>query len=210
MSTHRVVKLVILGLGVVGASLTVFATDAEAQCSTGYRYFNGVCYRVKGVDVLSEVHHTGNLAQKRKRIDATISPTDTGILFCGNRGGNQPPGQRLVVAHEQLTCSQPISPNDLVTSQQGGTAQVTCTALLDDNALALLGSLYCAKGHEALDFVPCRFLSNVEYREDSEGGTIIETARDSCSLPSCETLQWVGDTVTGRPEDRLYTCEPAG
>jgi hypothetical protein len=194
--------------------MAIFVPKADAVVCpppSGYKSIGGTCYKVKGVEIVfQEVKNTGNLQTKPKFVSGLIDTQgQPGILFCGNRGGNQPPGQRLVVANEPLFCFKQIDPQNVFSPRNGGTATVTCTALLSPEALLALGEENCAPGQEAFDFVPCSFLSDVTYSEglitdaDPEP-PLIETARHFCTLPSCETLGW--NNKTRLPEARDYEC----
>jgi hypothetical protein len=196
-------RILVLGLGFFGL-LTLFATDVHAGCPppTGFRYIGGACYYVKGVEIEAEVNHTGRTPQKDgKTFAADINVTgSTGIVFCVNKPGKQPPGQKLVPVDsgDTLSCSTAVT--NVVSSLNGGTGKAVCTALLTATDLSFY-SQYCPSGQVAIDFVPISFLSDVTYSDDA--GTI-ESARHSCSLPNPETLQW--DRTTNRPERRAYDC----
>lgn len=200
--------MIVLGLTLFTSLMADFVPEASAiVCPppSGYKSIGGTCYKVKGVQIDAEVKFTGQLQRNPKSFHGDIAPQGVGILYCGNQGGNQPPGQRLVVTSAHLTCSQEIFQQNVVSSQNGGTAKVTCTAQLDPFVLQQLGDENCAPGHEAFDYVPCEFLSDVTYTSDSDA-SIIETARHHCWLPSCETLGW--NNKTGLPEPRDYECDP--
>ena len=194
-------RILVLGLGFFSL-LALFATDAHAGCPppTGFRYIGGACYYVKGVEIEAEVNHTGMKPQKDGKtfagnIDVTGS---TGIVFCVNKPGKQPPGQKLVPVNsgQTLLCSTPVT--NVVSSQNGGTGKAVCTALVTDLSFY---NQYCPIGQVAIDFVPISFLSDVTYSDDAG---VIESAKHSCNLPSPETLQW--DRTTNRPERRQYEC----
>lgn len=197
-----------LGLGLIAGLMAVFVTEANAGCPppTGFRSIGGTCYFTQGVDIVAEVNHTGQLQQHPKSFDGFIQPEGTGVLFCGTKfvgKPHQPPGQRLVVTTKPLTCSTPIHPTDVTSTQNGGTASVTCHALLDPTVLQSLGNTFCSSGQVAYDYVPCKFTSEVSYIDD-ETSTDIESAKHSCSLDSCETLAW--DKQRNLPELRPYEC----
>jgi len=207
--------IIVLGLTLFTGLMVIFVPEASAiVCPppSGYKSIGGTCYKVKGVQIDAEVTRAGRLQRNPKFFSGFIDTQgQPGILFCGNRGGNQPPGQRLVVTNVPLTCSTQIQPQDVVSPNDGGTAQVRCTALLPPEELQTLGDANCAPGQEAFDFVPCSFLSDVTYSngtiEDPESA--IETARHSCTLDYapeslCTTLAW--DNKTGLPEQRNYQC----
>jgi hypothetical protein len=188
--------------------LAFSATDAHAACPppTGARYIGGTCFTVKGVQVNAQVNHTGNLNQKPKTFDAVIDVTGSfGIVFCGNNGGNQPPGQVFAPIQQatQLTCDGgpvPILPQNVVSNQNGGTANVVCTARLVGAALAAYDE-FCTPGQFALDFVPITFEAGVKY-DDATGE--IEHSIFECELPNPGTLKW--NRTTNLPEPRPYNC----
>ena len=202
-------RIIALRLSLVAGLLIVFMTEVNAvTCPppTGYKTIGATCYKVKGVEINAEVNHTGHLQKNPKSFHGEIfTSAEGGILFCGNKGGNQPPGQKIVPVKPPLECSQSIVPQDVVSSQNGGTAIVTCTALLPPLVLQALGDEHCTPGQEAFDFVPCAFSSDVTYMDDNKS-TVIETARHRCSLLNCGTLRW--DKSKGAPERRAYDiCE---
>jgi hypothetical protein len=201
-------RIIALGLSFIAGLMAVFVTEANAVVCpppTGYKSIGGTCYKVKGVEINAEVNHTGHVQRHPKSFHGEIfTGVEGGVLFCGNKGGNQPPGQRIVPVDTPLTCSHSIEPQDVVSSRNGGTAHVRCTALLPSDVLQALGDQYCIPGQEAFDFVPCAFLSDVTYVDD-ETSTVIETARHSCFLPDCPSLRW--NNKAGRPEPRDYECE---
>jgi hypothetical protein len=194
--------ILVLGFAFIGL-LSFFVSAAEAACPppTGFRYIGGSCYFVKGVEIEAEVNHTGQKPQKdHKTFSANIDVTgSTGILFCVNKPGKQPPGQKIVPvpAGQTLSCSSAVT--NVVSNQDGGTGQVVCTAQVPNLSNF---DQHCSSGQVAIDFVPISFLSDVTYSDDN--GTI-ESAKHSCTLPSPETLQW--DRATNRPERRPYDCE---
>jgi hypothetical protein len=183
--------------------LTFFVGPADAGCPppTGYRYIGGSCYFVKGVEIDAQVNHTGNLNKDPKTFSASIAiEGGTAILFCKNKAGHQPPGQKIVPVPvgTQLTCSTGV--NNVVSNQNGGTANVVCTALLVGQDLSAFDA-FCTTGQVAADLVPIQFLSDVTY--DATTGHI-ESAQHQCTLPSPETLAW--DRATDKPERRAYDC----
>lgn len=203
--------IIALALSLFTGLMAIFVPEADAiVCPppSGYKSIGGTCYKVKGVQIDAEVNHAGRLQRNPKFFSGFIdTQAQPGILFCGNRGGNQPPGQRLVITDIPLTCSTQIQPQDVVSTNNGGTAKVTCTALLPPQELQALGDANCAPGQEAFDYVPCSFLSDVSYSDGlttDEDPPLIETARHSCTLPSCTTLGW--NNKTGLPEQRAYDC----
>jgi hypothetical protein len=189
-------------LGFMGL-LAFFVPEAHAGCPppTGFRYIGGACYYVKGVEIEAEVNHTGPRPSKDgKAFSADITPGPQGIVFCANRPGHQPPGQRIVPvpSGQVLSCSNNVT--NVVSSINGGTATVTCTASLIGEPLAFYNQ-YCPSGQVAVDFVPITFSSNVKYSDDKGD---IETAQHTCQLPFPETLEW--DRATNRPERRQFDC----
>lgn len=202
--------IIALALGLSTTMMAVVVPNADAVVCpppSGYKSIGGTCYKVKGVQIDVEVNHAGQLQQKPKIFSGIIDTQgQPGLLYCGNRGGNQPVGQRIVVIDVPLSCSTQINPQDVVSQQNGGTANVTCTALLPPDELQRLGELHCTPGQTAFDYVPCGFLSDVTYSNGTldSPGTSIETARHSCILPLCATLGW--DNKTGLPEARDYEC----
>ena len=211
MTRGRFIALSILFVGGFGffGVLAFSATDAHAGCPppTGTRYIGGTCFTVKGVQISAQVNHTGNLNQNPKTFSAVIDVTGTfGLVFCGNSGGNQPPGQTLApIAGKPttLTCDEgpvPISPQNVVSNQNGGTANVTCTALLVGEARRKYDQ-FCTPGQFALDFVPITFQAGVKY--DDETGEI-ENDIFTCTLPNPETLKW--NKKTNLPEPRPFEC----
>jgi hypothetical protein len=200
-------RVLVLGLGFFGL-LALFATDAHAGCPppTGFRYIGGACYFVKGVEIEAEVNHTGNLKKDPKTFSADIAVVGNGILYCKNKAGSQPPGQKIVPVPNQINMNCSTSVSNVVSNQNGGTANVVCTAkLIRSNPPSLddlsLFDPFCSSGQVAADFVPITFLSDVKY-DDSTGN--IESATHSCELPFPETLRW--DRAADRPERRAYEC----
>lgn len=193
--------MLVVGFGAIGLSPLV-VTEAHAACPSGTRYIGGCCYKVKGVEIDAEVNHTGQLRRDPKAVSASIVPAGNGILFCVNKPGKQPPGQKIIPVPlgTTLECSTQVQNNDVVSPQNGGTAQVACIANLEGADLRNLDQ-FCATGQQAIDFVPITFLSGVTY-SDEDGA--IETARHSCTLPNPETLAW--DRALNRPEPRDYEC----
>jgi hypothetical protein len=190
----------ILGFAVFG--VLALASEAHAGCPppTGFRYIGGACYYVKGVEIDAEVNHTGNLNKDPKTFSADIAVGDTGIVFCKNKAGKQPPGQKIVPVQNPVTMNCSTAVSNVVSNQNGGTANVVCTAKLVGPDLAAFDS-FCASGQVAADFVPITFLSDVKY--DGSTGNI-ESANHSCTLPNPETLAW--DRAADRPERRAYDC----
>lgn len=205
------VGIIAVGLSVIAGLLPVFVPQADAAVCpppTGYKSIGGTCYSVKGVLVDTTLKFTGNLARNPKSFKAEITPIGSGILFCGNAGGNQAPGQRIVPVFEPLSCGPvKLLQVDVDSSQNGGTAEhVLCEANLSTEALDRLGHQYCSAGQFAIDFVPCDFTSQVTYMDNrTDPPSTIETAKHVCTLPSCETLRW--DNKLGRPEPRQYDCQ---
>jgi hypothetical protein len=201
--------LIGLGLLVVVGVMTGYVTDASAVVCpppTGFRSIGGTCYYVNGVIVDTTLKFTGNLTRNPKSFSASITPTagSVGILFCGNNGGNQAPGQRIIPFTSSLFCNVPVQPSDVDSSASGGTAEhVICDAKLSPEELEDLDS-NCSTGQFAIDFIPCSFDSQVTYKDDRQG-SIIETAKHHCDLPSCETLRW--DNTAGAPEFRQFECQ---
>jgi hypothetical protein len=200
-------RILVLGLGFFSL-LALFATDAHAGCPppTGFRYIGGACYYVKGVEIEAEVNHTGSLTKDPKTFAADITVQGNGILFCKNKAGNQPPGQKIVPVPNVIEMNCLSSVTNVVSNKNGGTANVVCTAKLirsnppTEDDLSLFDA-FCASGQVAVDFVPIKFLSDVTY--DATTGNI-ESARHSCDLPNPETLRW--DRAADRPERRAYDC----
>jgi hypothetical protein len=202
--------IIALALSLCTGLMAIVVPKADAVVCpppSGYKSIGGTCYKVKGVRIDAQVNHAGRIQRNPKFFSGIIDTQgQPGILFCGNRGGNQPPGQRLVVTDVPLTCSTQITPQDVISTNDGGTANVTCTALLPFDELQALGEANCTPGQEALDYVPCSFLSDVTYSDGTiaEPGDVIETARHSCTLPLCTTLGW--NKSTDLPEARDYEC----
>jgi hypothetical protein len=198
-------SFLVAGFGLFGL-LAFSATDAHAGCPppTGTRYIGGTCFTVKGVEVDAQVNHTGNLQRNQKKLTADITVTGGtfGIVFCKNKAGKQPPGQVLapIPTTETFSCFTKVNPQDVFSSQNGGTAQVGCTALVADL------SIYdpaCSTGQHAVDFVPIQFLAGVTY-SDLTGTDVIEFDGFTCELPDFQTLKW--DRTTDLPEKREYNC----
>lgn len=206
MTRHvLVLSLLFVAAGVIGLPL-LFASDAHAACPppTGFRRIGGACYKVKGVEIDAEVNHTGNLRRDPKQFSALIHPTGSlGIVFCVNKPGKQPPGQKIVPVDAQTTlqCLAKVDTDDVFTSQDGGTALVNCRAELQGAALRAYDQ-FCPRGQQAIDFVPISFLSDVRYSDEDDA--TIEGARHSCTLPNPETLAW--DRSLNRPEPREFEC----
>lgn len=198
------ILMLVLGFGVIGL-LPFLATDAHAACPPplGFRYIGGACYKVKGVEVDAEVNHTGQLRRNPKTFSAEIAPGPFGIVFCANKPGKQPPGQKIVPVETQnpLQCSTSVDPDDVVSSQNGGTAQVGCTAVLQGAALRAYDK-FCPTGQVAIDFVPITFSSVLRYADEDD--TTIEGVLHRCTLPNPETLAW--DRTLNRPEPREFEC----
>ncbi len=201
--------IVALGLLMVAGLTIVFTTPAGAVVCpppTGYKSIGGTCYYVNGVEIFTTLKFTGNLNRNPKSFRSDITPTENavGILFCGNNGGNQAPGQRIIPFTQSLSCETQIFPSDVDSPQNGGTAvDVQCSAMLSPGELDTLDIL-CSSGQFAIDFIPCDFNSVVKYKSLRDG-TIIEEALHHCTLPSCETLRW--DNKAGMPEFRQYDCQ---
>jgi hypothetical protein len=204
--------IVTFGFSFIVGLTALFTTEAQAQCPppTGYKSIGGTCYRVKGVEATVETTKVGNPATQKKSVQCTIFPepepgeTQTlGVLFCGNKGGNQPPGQRLVLVPQGLgiLTSDQVPINKLDSSKNGGTAVVSCIAGKPEEYSAF--DHLCSPGQSAFDFVPCAFNSKIKYTDDSKN-TTIEAVGHHCVLPSCNTLTW--DRRLGRPEPRAYDC----
>jgi hypothetical protein len=201
-------RIIVLSLSLIAGLLAVFVTEANAQCPppTGFRYIGGTCTYTQGVDIVTDLNNTGKPQLHPKSLHAVVQQTGTGVLFCGTKfleKPRQPPGQRLVVTTQTLTCSTPIMPTDITSTTNGGTATVTCHALLTPQALQALGDQFCSSGQIAYDFVPCTHTQDVTYFDD-EKAIVIEAARFPCSLASCETLVW--DKNRNLPELRQYQC----
>jgi hypothetical protein len=201
-----------LGLSLIAGLVASFVNEANAVICpppTGYKSIGGTCYYVNTVGIHAELKNTGKLEKNPKSFSAVIAPTGVGVLYCKNKAGKQPPGQRLVSSTQQLTCSTPVEPSDVVSQQNGGTAQVVCTAKLSDEDLAALGQLYCATGQFAVDFVPCEFYSDVTYTDETDPTqpNNIETAKHHCKLDTsvCEAIPW--DKTTDSPKETPYPCE---
>jgi hypothetical protein len=207
--TRRLVMLAVAAFIVVGA-LTAFVKDASAVVCpppTGYKSIGATCYYVNGVIVDVQLFKTGNVVRNPKKFQATISgtSTDTGVLFCGNNGGNQAPGQRIIQFPPDLKvfCDVALKASDVDSQQNGGTADhVICDAHPTVDQLNDLSG-QCSNGQFAIDFVPCQFNSAVEYIDATDGSTI-EEANHRCVLDSCETLRW--NNKAGMPEFRQYSC----
>ena len=183
--------------------------DAHRPLGTGTS--EGHATSRRGVVIEAEVNHTGQLQRHPKSFLGDIvtgapelpGAIQGGMLFCGNNGGHQPRGQRIVPVLAPLRCETSsenfvsVSPND------GGTAKVTCKAIADLPSL----DQYCTPGQVAFDFVPCSLTSDVTYMDEEEDPpAVIETARHRCSLLNCGTLRW--DKSKGAPERRAYDiCE---
>lgn len=201
-------SILVVGFSVFGL-VALFASDAQAcPPPTGFRYVGGSCYRVKGIELTAEVNHAGNPKKEPKTLSADFTPIGLnqgqepiGVLFCVNRPGHQPPGQRLVPVPPQVQMGCSAKVTNLVSPNDGGTAEVVCTSKLTRTELQFFDS-FCSSGQVAIDFVPIRFLSDVRYAKDDE--TLIEEARHDCVLPSPETLAW--DRKLGRPEPREFEC----
>jgi hypothetical protein len=197
--------IIALGLLIVAGLLIGYVTDAGAVVCpppTGYKSIGSTCYYVNGVIVDTTLYFTGNLTKNPKSFSAEITPTGFGVLFCGNNGGNQAPGQRIIPFSSPLTCSVPVQSSDVDSNANGGTADhVLCDAKLSPTELDNL-DVYCSTGQFAIDFIPCSFDSVVKYQSDKDG--TIEQAKHHCDLPSCETLRW--DNKAGMPEFRQYEC----
>jgi hypothetical protein len=205
MLAQRVMLLsmLVVGFGAIGL-LQLFVTDAHAACPppSGFRYIGGACYRVKGVEVDAEVNHTGQLRRNPKKFFAEIAPGPFGIVFCANKPGKQPPGQKIVPVETQntLKCEATVDPDDVVSSQNGGTAQVGCTAVLMGADLRAYDK-FCPSGQHAIDFVPITFSSVLRYADEDDE---IEGVLHRCTLPNPETLAW--DRTLNRPEPREFEC----
>jgi len=201
-----------LGLRLVAALMVVCVNDGYAAICpppTGYKSIGQTCYYVNTVGIHVELKNTGNLKNHPKAFRADLAPTGVGVLYCKNKAGKQPPGQRLISTTQQLTCSTPVEPSDVVSQQNGGTAQVVCTAKLSDPDLLALGQLYCATGQFAVDYVPCEFYSVVTYTDETDptSPSDIETAKHHCKLDTsiCEAIPW--DYTTNSPKETQYPCE---
>jgi hypothetical protein len=207
-------KLGLAALGFLGfcafmVGTTIDASAATCPPPTGYRSIGGTCYFTNGVLVDTQLFFTGNLQKNPKRFsaDLTPGPNAIGMLFCGNNGGNQAKGQRVIPFTTPLSCDVSVQPSDVDSSQNGGTADhVLCNATLTQDQLdALDGN--CTPGQFAIDFVPCSFDSLVKYKSLNKDGitfTVIEEALHRCTLPSCETLLW--DNKAGTSQFRPYDC----
>src|SRR5437016_8415996 len=92
--------------------IVMLVTEANAGlCPVGYTYIGGKCYKTKGVDCEVDLKRLGNVAQHPKSLDCTISPSGQGVLFCGNKASNQPPGQVPVLFTGTFGGATPIDPN---------------------------------------------------------------------------------------------------
>jgi hypothetical protein len=189
---------VLLCIGVIA----MLVTEANAGlCPVGYTYIGGKCYKTKGVDCEVDLKRLGNVAQHPKSLDCTISPSGQGVLFCGNKASNQPPGQVPVLFTGTFGGATAIDPN---TVDKHGNAHVQVIAVLSQSQLDDLAIDNCPNlNFTALDFVPCAFTSQVDLVNDETSGNI-ETAKDSCSLPDCQSLKW--NKKTNKPEQRDYDC----
>jgi hypothetical protein len=203
-------RTTVLALSLVASlGCVTYAHAAVCPPPTGYKSIGGTCYYVNTVGVEAQLKNTGNLKQHPKSFRVEIAPTGVGVLYCKNKAGNQPPGQRLISATEQLTCSTPVNPSDVISQQNGGTAKVTCTADLSAELKAALGDLYCSTGQSFADFVPCEFYSDVTDLDDTDPtqASVIETAKHHCKLDTsvCEAIPW--DKTTNSPQKTPYPCE---
>jgi len=203
-----IVCAVVLGLG-FSTGLVKEAGAVVCPPPTGYKSIGATCYYVNGVIVDTTLTNVGNLNRNPKSFEANIDPTQhntvagVGMLFCGNNGGNQAPGQRIIPVTSPLSCAVSLKTSDVDSPQNGGTADhVLCDAKLTPVELDAL-DIYCSNGQFAIDFVPCQFDSTVKYISDTDN-SIIEQAVHRCTLPSCETLRW--NNKAGMPEFRQYDC----
>lgn len=182
-------------------SLALLASEAFA-CASGYIYMSGRCVKwTKGVLADVDLKNLANAEQNPKRLDLRIDPSTTvaGLLFCGNRASNQPPGIVPVIF------SQPFFGSTFITSATGGGAnRVSVTALLSAEQLAAL-DVNCPnrQNFDALDFVPCEMATTLQL-SDVNKSSVLESYTDKCTLPNCSTLKW--DRKTGMPERREYSC----
>ena len=196
-------RITVLGLGLI-AGLAVFVTEANAQiCPPGHRYIGGTCISTGSVRIEAEVNNTGDLKKTPKSFHGsiqTILPAG-GMLYCGNKGDNQPQEQKIVPIPASFECDVPVK--KVVSRENYGTASVECLA--QDNLRRL--DKFCTSGQVAFAFVPCEFQSVVTYIDKSKKPpAVIEKACHRCTLSSCNTLGW--DRQNGRPERRLYdSCE---
>ena len=205
--TRRLVMLAVAAFIVIG-SLTTFVKDASAVVCpppTGFKSIGATCYYVNGVIVDAQLKFVGNLNAHPKSFKADLAPTGDGVLFCGNNGGNQAPGQRIIQFVEPFSCKPvDLKTSDVDSPQNGGTADhVLCDARVTPEQLQSLGDKYCSNGQFALDFIPCQFDSIVTYTSDTDG-SVIEQAKHRCSLANCTTLKW--NNKAGMPEFRQYDC----
>jgi hypothetical protein len=183
--------------------IAMLVTEASALCPVGYTYIGGKCYKTKGVDCEVDLKRLGNVEQHPKSLDCNIllSGEVAGVLFCGNPASRQPPGHVPAVFSGSFGGSTAVDPNDV---DKHGNAHVQVIAVLSDTQLGTLASQYCPNASfTGLDFVPCAFTSEVTLVNDETSGTI-ETAKDSCSLPDCQSLKW--NKNTNMPEQRDYDC----
>jgi hypothetical protein len=196
-------RITVLGLGLI-AGLAVFVTEANAQiCPPGHRYIGGTCISTGSVRIEAEVNNTGDLKKTPKSFHGsiqTILPAG-GMLYCGNKGDNQPQEQKIVPIPASLQCDGPVKKVD--SQENYGTASVECLAQANLRRL----DQFCTPGQVAFAFVPCEFQSVVTYTDKSKKlPVVIEKACHRCTLSSCNTLGW--DKQNGRPERRFYdSCE---
>lgn len=183
------------------AGLSLVATGASAGCATGYVYIGGSCYRAKGVQADIEVKKVANAEQNPKFLQMTIHPSSTvaGILFCGNRASNQPPGITPVIFTGTFGASTTIN-----SATKNGSTRVSLTALLSADQLAALDA-YCpnTQNFDALDFVPCQFDSAL-HLSDINTSRSLEAVTHACTLADCYSLKW--DKKTDLPEPRAFDC----
>ena len=198
-------RITVLGLGLI-AGLAVFVTELNAQSCpppAGFRLIGKTCIYTGSVRIEAEVNHTGNLEEKPKSFHGSIQTVlpAGGMLYCGNKGDNQPQEQKIVPILASLQCDVPVKKVD--SQKDYGTASVECLAQADLRRL----DRFCTPGQVAFAFVPCEFQSVVTYTDKSKKRpAVIEQACHRCTLSSCNTLGW--DRQNGRPERRLYdSCE---
>ena len=207
----RRIMIGLLGISVPVIASAILVSEVKADCPppTGYKRIGGTCYFVNGVRIEGNINGTsggGGLVKNPKKFEAAITPIGgTGALYCKNKQGKQPPGQRYAATSDELGCSKNVDEADVTSSQNGGEAAVGCTANLTAGKLEELGQRYCPTGQTAVDFFPCEFYSDVMYTSSKDG--LIETAKHHCSLDlnTCLSIPW--DPETDMPTRTPYTCE---
>jgi hypothetical protein len=187
------------------AVLALFATEAAAQTcvsSTGKigRYIFGKCYYPASVRAEVDLTHLNDAQQNPKLLQLFATPIGSGLLFCGNRSSNQPPGVIELLVQETLTGQTVVA-----AANRAGSVHVSVTANLSETTLLdLEGFCPNEQNYTVLSFVPCAF-NGVLRLLDIGTERELEVATDSCTLQDCNTLRW--DNKAGMPEQRPYTCQ---